>query len=119
MWAAYVGGFRAMLRRWPLVLVLWMIGTAFGLLSPNLLDQYAAFMGWIGTGFLPIAAITVVHFFVFHRGAAIESRAWSRSALLAWVVGVACCQAVLRFAPQIRNPVSYSGSIPATLAIFL
>jgi len=31
MWAAYVGGFRAMLRRWPLVLVLWMIGTAFGL----------------------------------------------------------------------------------------
>jgi hypothetical protein len=31
MWSAYVGGFRAMLRRWPLVLVLWLIGAAFGL----------------------------------------------------------------------------------------
>ena len=31
MWSAYVGGFRAMLRRWPLVLALWLIGTAFGL----------------------------------------------------------------------------------------
>ncbi len=31
MWSAYLGGFRAMLRRWPLVLSLWLIGTAFGL----------------------------------------------------------------------------------------
>jgi hypothetical protein len=31
MWSAYIGGFRAMLRRWPLVLGLWLIGTAFGL----------------------------------------------------------------------------------------
>lgn len=31
MWAAYIGGFRAMLRRWPLVLALWLIGVAFGL----------------------------------------------------------------------------------------
>jgi hypothetical protein len=31
MWSAYVGGFLAMLRRWPLVLVLWLIGVAFGL----------------------------------------------------------------------------------------
>ncbi|HSP97843.1 MAG TPA: hypothetical protein VL049_11440 [Candidatus Dormibacteraeota bacterium] len=30
-WSAYLGGFRAMLRRWPLVLVLWLIGAAFGL----------------------------------------------------------------------------------------
>lgn len=31
MWFAYVGGFLAMLRRWPLVLGLWLIGVAFGL----------------------------------------------------------------------------------------
>ena len=31
MWSAYLGGFRAMLRRWPLVLALWLIGVAFGL----------------------------------------------------------------------------------------
>lgn len=31
MWSAYVGGFRAALRRWPLVLALWLIGAAFGL----------------------------------------------------------------------------------------
>ena len=73
----------------------------FGLLSPNLLDQYAAFMGWIGTGFLPIAAITLVHFFVLHRGAAIEPRPWSYSAILAWVAGVVSYQAVARFAPQL------------------
>jgi hypothetical protein len=30
MWAAYVGGFRAALRRWPLVLALWLVGAAFG-----------------------------------------------------------------------------------------
>lgn len=30
MWAAYAGGFRAMLRRWPLVLALWVFGAAFG-----------------------------------------------------------------------------------------
>lgn len=30
MWAAYVGGFRAALRRWPLVLALWLAGAAFG-----------------------------------------------------------------------------------------
>ncbi|MBX3027280.1 hypothetical protein KF840_20475 [bacterium] len=30
-WSAYLGGFRAMLRRWPLVLALWLIGAAFGL----------------------------------------------------------------------------------------
>ncbi|HEX2465944.1 MAG TPA: cytosine permease, partial [Thermoanaerobaculia bacterium] len=48
----------------PTVLLVGAIGTLFGLLSPNLLDQYAGFMGWIGTSFLPIAAITVVHFFV-------------------------------------------------------
>ena len=85
----------------PTVLVVGVIGTVFGLLSPNLLDQYAAFMGWIGTGFLPIAAITVVHFFVLHRGAAVLPRAWSRSAIVAWLAGVACYQGVLRFAPQV------------------
>jgi hypothetical protein len=31
MLSAYVGGFRAMLRRWPLVLILWLIGAAIGL----------------------------------------------------------------------------------------
>jgi hypothetical protein len=31
MWSAYVGGFRAMLRRWPVVLGLWLIGAAVGL----------------------------------------------------------------------------------------
>ena len=30
-WSAYLGGFHAMLRRWPLVLALWLIGVAFGL----------------------------------------------------------------------------------------
>ena len=30
MFAAYVGGFRAALRRWPLVVALWLIGGAFG-----------------------------------------------------------------------------------------
>ena len=52
----------------PTVLLVGAIGILFGLLSPDLLDQYAGFMGWIGTGFLPLAAITVVHFFVLHRG---------------------------------------------------
>ena len=85
----------------PTVLLVGAIGTIFGLLSPNLLDQYAGFMGWIGTGFLPIAAITVVHFFVLHRSQAIEPRPWSFSAILAWVAGVACYQSVARFAPQL------------------
>lgn len=31
MWSAYLGGFRAVLRRWSLVLALWLIGVAFGL----------------------------------------------------------------------------------------
>lgn len=31
MWSAYVGGFRGVLRRWPLVLALWLIGAAFGI----------------------------------------------------------------------------------------
>lgn len=30
MWLAYVGGFRAMLRRWRLVLALWLAGVAIG-----------------------------------------------------------------------------------------
>jgi NCS1 family nucleobase:cation symporter-1 len=85
----------------PTVLLVGAIGTAFGLLAPNLLDGYAAFMGWIGTGFLPIAAITVVHFYVLRRGDTSAPRAWSRPAILAWVIGVGCYQAVTRFAPQI------------------
>ena len=84
----------------PTVLVVGVIGTLFGLLSPNLLDQYAAFMGWIGTGFLPIAAIAVVHFFVLHRGATVEARAWSMPAVIAWIAGVALYQIATRFAPQ-------------------
>ena len=73
----------------PTVLLVGAIGTLFGLLSPNLLDRYAGFMGWIGTGFLPIAAITVVHFFVLHRVTTIEPRPWSIAAIVAWTVGVA------------------------------
>jgi NCS1 family nucleobase:cation symporter-1 len=83
------------------VLVVGSIGTLFGLLSPNLLDRYAGFMGWIGTGFLPIAAITVVHFFVLHRSDATAARAWSFPAILAWLAGVACYQGIARFAPQV------------------
>ncbi|MFN8643314.1 MAG: hypothetical protein U0802_17250 [Candidatus Binatia bacterium] len=30
MWSAYAGGFRAMLRRWRLVLALWLVGVAVG-----------------------------------------------------------------------------------------
>ena len=85
----------------PTVLVVGVIGTLFGLLSPNLLDRYAAFMGWIGTGFLPIAAITVVHFFVLHRGPDVEPRPWSVAAIVAWSAGVATYQAVAHFAPRI------------------
>jgi NCS1 family nucleobase:cation symporter-1 len=84
----------------PTVLLVGAIGTLFGLLSPNLLDQYAGFMGWIGTSFLPIAAITVVHFFVLHRGTTMEARPWSVAAILAWSAGVATYQAVAHLAPR-------------------
>jgi NCS1 family nucleobase:cation symporter-1 len=85
----------------PTVLLVGCVGTLFGLLSPDLLDRYAGFMGWIGTSFLPIAAIVVVHFFVLDRGAACESRSWSPAAILAWSAGVATYQAVARFTPQL------------------
>jgi putative hydroxymethylpyrimidine transporter CytX len=82
----------------PTVLLVGAVGTLFGLLSPNLLEQYAGFMGWIGTGFLPIAAIVVVHFFALHRGAATVPRQWSIAAILAWSAGVATYQASAHFA---------------------
>jgi NCS1 family nucleobase:cation symporter-1 len=85
----------------PTVLLVGVVGTLFGLLSPNLLERYAGFMGWIGTGFLPIAAITVVHFFALHRSVAVEARAWSPAAIIAWSAGVATYQVVARFAPQL------------------
>jgi purine-cytosine permease-like protein len=85
----------------PTVLLVGAIGTLFGLLSPNLLDQYAGFMGWIGTGFLPIAAITVVHFFVPHRVTTIEPRPWSVPAIAAWTIGVATYQGIVHLAPRI------------------
>jgi putative hydroxymethylpyrimidine transporter CytX len=85
----------------PTVLAIGAIGTVFGLLSPHLLDGYATFMGWIGTSFLPIAAITIVHFFVLHRGAARPTRAWSTAAIVSWVAGVVSYQAVVRYAPEV------------------
>jgi NCS1 family nucleobase:cation symporter-1 len=94
----------------PTVLLVGAIGTLFGLLSPDLLDGYAGFMGWIGTGFLPIAAITVVHFFVLHRGRTIDPRPWSLAAILAWSAGVATYQAVAHFVPRI-------GATVPTLAV--
>jgi NCS1 family nucleobase:cation symporter-1 len=100
----------------PTVLAIGIVGTLVGLLSPHLLDGYAAFMGWIGTGFLPIAAITIVHFFVLHpardrrgvrmvpailgAGAARAIRPWSAPAIIAWLAGVATYQAMARFAPE-------------------
>jgi nucleobase:cation symporter-1, NCS1 family len=85
------------------VLVVGALGTALGLLSPGLLDGYATFMGWIGTGFLPIAAITVVHFFVLvpRTASPPATRAWSPAAILAWAAGVTTYQAVVRFAPEV------------------
>ena len=88
----------------PTVLVVGAIGTLFGLLSPNLLDRYAAFMGWIGTGFLPIAAITVVHFFVLHRGADGRAAAVVRSPRSSpGRPGSPATRRSLRFAPQRRR----------------
>jgi len=85
------------------VVAIGTIGTALGLASPRLLDRYAEFMGWIGTAFLPIAAISLVHFFVLDRSATspAAARRWSIPAILAWAAGVATYQAVARFAPDL------------------
>jgi NCS1 family nucleobase:cation symporter-1 len=85
----------------PTVLLVGLVGTLFGLLSPNLLDRYAGFMGWIGTAFLPIAGIVVVHFFALHRGAANELRRWSAPAAIAWLAGVVTYQAAARLTPEV------------------
>jgi nucleobase:cation symporter-1, NCS1 family len=94
------------------VLAVGTSGTALGLLSTGLLERYAEFMGWIATGFLPIAAIVAVHF--FGRGQSPAStlphpplastpatRTWSLPAVVAWAAGVATYQAVARVVPQL------------------
>lgn len=52
----------------PTVLAIGAVGTAFALLSPDLLDSYASFMGILGTLLLPIVAVTLVHFFLLPDG---------------------------------------------------
>jgi NCS1 family nucleobase:cation symporter-1 len=85
------------------VLAVGTLGAALGIASPDLLDRYADFMGLIGCVFLPIAAITAIHFFVLRREATAPAatRAWSPPAAVAWAAGVATYQAVVRFAPQL------------------
>lgn len=78
------------------VLTLGAIGTALGLASPNLLDSYAGFMGWIGSSFLPIVAIVIVHFFSVHREPDLPAtRTGSIAAMAAWAAGVATYQLAL------------------------
>ncbi len=85
------------------VLVVGGVGVAFGALSPQLLERYAAFMGWIATFLLPIVAVTAVHY--FRRRAAIarptEAPRLRTSAILAWLAGVLTYQALQRFAPEV------------------
>jgi len=72
------------------VLMVGAVGTTFGLLSPQILDRYAGFMGWIGTTLLPIVAITLVHFFHTAPKIADPTRVprWRAAAAIAWLAGV-------------------------------
>ncbi len=91
---------------WPaarpvaVLVVIGAIGTALGMLDPNLLDRYAGFMGLLGTLLLPIVAVAVVHFVRASAGAG-PSPAWSAPGLVAWLAGVASYRAVLAWAPQL------------------
>ncbi len=88
----------------PTVLLVGIIGTGFGLASPQLLDRYAGFMGWIGTTLLPIVAVAVVHFFWSgSRAEETESEpaVWRPAAIMAWAAGVGTYQALAHFSWQL------------------
>ena len=82
------------------VLVIGTVGTVLGLASPQLLDRYAGFMGWIATMLLPIVAITLLHFARAVRDP-LAAPGWRISALGAWLAGVATYQAVQRLLPDV------------------
>ncbi len=83
----------------PTILMVGVVGTVFGLLSPHILDRYAGFMGWIGTTLLPIVGIALVHF--FWLAPRIKNPAevprWRGAALIAWLVGVVTYQSLGRW----------------------
>ncbi len=85
------------------VLVVGGIGVAFGALSPQLLDRYAGFMGWIATFLLPIVAVTAVHYFRKRTTIARPTAAplLRPTAIVAWLAGVLTYQALQRFAPGV------------------
>ena len=75
---------------WPTVLAVGGVGTAFGLLSPHLLDRYATFMGWIATLLLPLLAVAICHFFVRFRklADARDAPRWRLAGIAGWAAGV-------------------------------
>jgi purine-cytosine permease-like protein len=96
------------------VLAVGAIGTAFGLVSSQLLDRYAGFMGWIGTTLLPIVAVTVVHFFWLKRTDEGEQEAaWRPAAIVAWVAGVGTYQALTHL------PWQFGATLPTLLVTAL
>ena len=87
----------------PTVVAVGTIGTLLGIVSPQLLDRYAEFMGWIATLLLPIVGVIAVHFFlrVSRRADPRQAPALRPSAILAWLAGVLTYQGLHRFAPSI------------------
>lgn len=91
----------------PTVLLVGVVGTAFGLLEPELLERYGAFMSLLGTLLLPIVAVTLVHFFLLGtsaRSGSVDPQHPPElrfAALGAWLLGVATYQLCLRSLPDL------------------
>jgi purine-cytosine permease-like protein len=77
------------------VLGVGAIGTGLGLVSPQILDRYAAFMGYLGTALLPIVAVVLVHFFTGPRIAdPLAAPRLRLAAVFAWLAGAAVYQGI-------------------------
>lgn len=86
------------------ILAVGAIGTALGLASPGLLDSYAGYMGLLGTLFLPLVAITLVHFSGRQAPSfehTLDPPALRFSAIVAWALGVITYQTVSRVWPEV------------------
>lgn len=77
------------------VLGVGAIGTGLGLVSPQILDLYAAFMGYLGTALLPIVAVVLVHFFSGPRIThPLEAPRLRLAAVVSWLLGAAVYQGI-------------------------
>ncbi len=87
----------------PTVILVGVIGTLLGIVSPRLLDHYAEFMGWIATLLLPIVGVVAVHFFlrVSRQADPRQAPRLRLSAVAAWLAGVLTYQSLHRLAPAI------------------